>query len=760
MIILAGNKNDKQNSSLKELEKLVYSKDKDLIDVEKKFSSINADVNNISLRYNGEKNNSNIIDFINSIDFNSELQNNNAGMSVTKKLNKDFINDMLNNQNAMDLFSIEKDRIDRYSDYRLLESYIPQVSLCLDVYTDCILSPDDFTKDSVSFKYAKGEVSEKSAEVYRNIENLEKKYKLKEKYKMLTRDGLTLGDQFVAIFKLDKEINTMLNSNVLNEKKENPLFPRKKVIKEETYNITNELLLESEIKIKDESRLNELYKEYCNTFLKENDKNENSNKTNYTEKLKKTVVESINENVKFYQGVENIMDVDKNDIINSNSKKTNKEQKVNLNGSIIKILKPENVVKLEMDGIEFGYIYVEKQDTEKELTITSTQTELSYNNSDIFMSRYDIESKEKGTGMNEKDKLITDIFVNGIAKRLDKKIIEKNKDFKNFIYSILKKDYIVNKRLKIVFLENDEVKHLKIDSNNVYGVSKLARSLFFGKLYLGTLLTEVMQKISRSRDKRIIYVETGLDNDLEGAVQSVIEDFKNKELSVDTLKTITTVLNNCGSFEDYYLPVIDGQAPINFDTLSGMDVNVDDDFLQFLLKSMITGMGIPFNYIDSSNDVDFAKTLIMQNSTFVRTIVSYQSYMSRLFTDIIQTLYYNEYSSLKDYNNDHELIEAILPVPSYLAVSNLNEQVSNAQNTIDFVVSSYISDDTQDPDLKIRFRNKVTREFLPNLDWNKFDKIFDSVKIDKEETELENNIKNPATSGGDDMSGMEDMSGF
>jgi len=50
--------------------------------------------------------------------------------------------------------------------------------------------------------------------------------------------------------------------------------------------------------------------------------------------------------------------------------------------------------------------------------------------------------------------------------------------------------------------------------------------------------------------KRAFYVETGLDDDMEGAIQGFIRDIKSKELTSGYLKNITTILNSVGAFED------------------------------------------------------------------------------------------------------------------------------------------------------------------------------------------------------------------
>ena len=56
-----------------------------------------------------------------------------------------------------------------------------------------------------------------------------------------------------------------------------------------------------------------------------------------------------------------------------------------------------------------------------------------------------------------------------------------------------------------------------------------------------------------------------------GTIQGFIKDIKSKELTSGHLKNITTILNSVGAFEDYYIPVFDGEKNIEFDTIQGIN---------------------------------------------------------------------------------------------------------------------------------------------------------------------------------------------
>ena len=68
-----------------------------------------------------------------------------------------------------------------------------------------------------------------------------------------------------------------------------------------------------------------------------------------------------------------------------------------------------------------------------------------------------------------------------------------------------------------------------------------------------------------------------------------------------------------------------------------MDIDIaNNTFLDWLRKSMMNGMYIPANLIDSMNDLDYARTLSAQNANFVRSVVTYQQKFQESFTLLIQ----------------------------------------------------------------------------------------------------------------------------
>ena len=68
--------------------------------------------------------------------------------------------------------------MNRYEDYKLVECYIPEISYCLDLMRDSIVSPDDVTKESMNVEYLEKPIDEISSDEAKNYRLMEKKFKL------------------------------------------------------------------------------------------------------------------------------------------------------------------------------------------------------------------------------------------------------------------------------------------------------------------------------------------------------------------------------------------------------------------------------------------------------------------------------------------------------------------------------------------------------------------------------------------------------
>jgi len=355
----------------------------------------------------------------------------------------------------------------------------------------------------------------------------------------------------------------------------------------------------------------------------------------------------------------------------------------------------------------------------------------------------------------------------------------------------------LNKQIRMVYLKPNEVIHFGQGTEDYYD-SIYKSVLFSAKLYLAVLTSQVMLRLVRSPEKRAFYIEVDLDNDTEAVVQQFMRDIKTKDIKMSNFgEDINTLLNAIGTFQDYYIPVVEGQKPVEIDTIPGMNVEITNDFLDYLLKSMISGLGIPPEFLSYSEQTEFARSLGMMNGKFVRSILVWQKILGKQFTKMFRLLYQNEYlndydlnrlkkqikklekksdddtilvdteeekdkvakttSMLKDTFFNLEKLSVKFPPPQALNMTTITERINNSRDIIDFIATTYV--DQNDAELQYEFKRELTKDMLNTLDWDKYDKILNTAMINKTQSKIKNlssteNADNSAGgAGGMDMGG-------
>jgi len=661
------------------------------------------------------------------------------------------------------LLTAEAGRIATYYDYRRIYHLIPQMAQSLDTYVDNIISPDDFTKNSVTIEFeGKGLNTNDSERIEKSLKILTDKYKINKRIPKILKNALQDGDYFLAVLSLQKEFTKLLNEGASDE-----------VIAKETDKVVTisdnyfpAIINEDVIAVKEriEERVTDK-KERAEALVALNEEQK------VLKEYAKMAVDAMNDNIIISRSSAALLKestemknefnvfVDKDEV----TKKTDDGIGIDVKGSIVKTLKPEKIVKLEDDtGICYGYVYFE------DIVDTPTGDNVTIGNGlgPVQQDRMrDVLSSQDGStdAFLYKKKYIYKTFVQGIAKKLDKNILNKNKEFADIIYSLLKQDYIIKKQMRITYLSPKEVVHFgNDDSDGTYFDSLFRKILFSAKLYIAVLTSTLMHRLVRAPSKRLFYIETGLDNDDGGAVNSFIRDIKSKELKFDDISGggINNILANIGTFNDIFVPVVDGAKPIEIETIEENAPQVDDEFTEWLMKALTSGVGIPHAFIADSENVQFARSLTMENAKFLRTVIRIQQTFGEQASELVQKLWENEYdeetkekepktgsskdtTSIKESEkkptekiSDSDFVASInasdiivkFPSPAALNTTNLSEQISNTQTVIDYITEITIG--TDDEKKTLAFKHEMAKKLLTNIPWEMVEEILKKMDVD------------------------------
>lgn len=673
-----------------------------------------------------------------------------------------------------EIFLKDKTRFALYDDYEALYEFIPQLAQAIDVFVDNTTSPDDFTKGIFSMFYNGETVTHYKTEntIINNLKNLERRYKVEGKAKDWLKKTMYLGDQFIATLSLDREFTKILGEDGELLGEETPVT----------------ILTEDTVVLSEEQE--KLFDEYYMGALSESERAE-LGEDGTGVKWKEDIMKAINENVSFTDNKfavireellmesdfssmnvrDTFQSVSQTDISKSKQERAKEVQKkvsmtdgsllmneprkehaVKVSGSFLKALDPRRVVKIQLGDTCFGYYYIETDDDRYKFSTNHVSATAKFN----LRTATDLRAGGDEFISDPKLRLIVDVFAKNISKKVNKKFIENNSEFKALIYELVKQDYIIKKRVQIVYLQPSEVEHLMPEEGpDGYGVSRFKRVLFTAKLYLSVLTSTLMLKLSRSADHRTFYIETGLSKDVEGIIQSFVREIKAKEIKLSDLKTIDSIFQNIGMFQDYFIPQTNGEKAIDIDTIPGQAAEIENDFLEYLKKTMISGMGIPASFLTYADEMEFARSVSMMNGMFLRTIIGFQKILGGSFSNIYRKLYKNEHQDLEDRDAedesvviDYEAIEVRFPPPSSLNMTNLNDQINNISGIADYITNIVAGAAGADA-VRDKVARGIAKKYLPNVEWDYFENLLQDVSVD----DVEEKLKKGGSSDDTDVEG-------
>ena len=699
----------------------------------------------------GKRIDNNIIDNVTSMNLSNLFISRKSTTGVADKNKADaelqHFKDLMqeNSMSALSMIAVEQDRIANYENYAAICNNITECGLARDTYTANILSPDDYTKTIFNYEYKDVNEATKSM-VDKKLKDIVKNYHLEEMTEDIINDTITLGDCFLSVLPYDREIGKFLaqtsDTTTLNEdavgsavwSKLNEEF----LLTERTYSdILTEDVVRPLISNSDRQILQEALGDINVDAFVTDTVNNKIKVSSVTELLKKTA--QMDNDIIFSKR----MIETPNDVKEKKKKSKKPFESIKINGAVIEKLDPKRIVKIEVNGVCYGYYYLaEGFDNIADLPASGTATKMydsMPNPANPSIYPYSGDKKPGDTAslpaarnMNisdEKLKVISGILLKALSKKLNKDFIEDNKQFKDLLYSLLKQKYILEKGVTITYFLPEEIVHFHTHSI-------FEKCIFFAKIYLAILTDTVVVKLGRGHDKRIFYVMAGADNNHEQAVLKLVQDIKTKEFKMSNLGSISSILQlNPGMFDDLYMAVnADGTHPVDVDVMQGMDQDINNEFMEWLRKVIVSGTGAPVAILDAMDNIEFARQISSQNAMFSRRVVQEQKAFTPGFAQLVRLLY--KYETL--YNNDKKQvsdvdinnIEVSFPSPGALNLSNLIDKLTQCESAAESIAKVYIPDtmDQSNVDYQQAFKQKVMKRMLPEVEWDMYDKLFNEFK--------------------------------
>lgn len=710
-------------------------------------------------------------------------------LSISRNGILDFF--LMNAANADGLLTdAEKLRIEDYTLYDQIYTYISEMGDAADVVADSVLSPDIYGGNSFFYKLisfhektssnnANDSTSkENSKATKRNIfteddarlkvDSLLEHFNLVEEMRDIILSTVVSGDAFYVVISQAKEIADIYNHLVdTNQIKKNDKEPK---ILSSTHTKELSKLFESTVQVIDENIIEESYEimaqnvldgvfsfeSLLKTSIMDTEDSETSEVylSEYRDILKNYDEELANSSKKSIK--ERILDKKRS----SKNAMHKKNSKSDISDIMVKKVNPKNMIAVKINNMVTGYYYInfEEEAVRKNSstnlgnnyngTVNAGNSNSSYSNSTITTgssnrtstfainndfssylqfinnSLHNNQTTKDGKGSGFDFNVLTKSVLKFLSEKLNMNSLKRNPELKNLIYNLVSDKRFLKKKVNVSFIPAELVVHFKT-TTDTYGKSIYAKSAFFAKLYLSVLMSGVLKKLG-AQDQRIFYLESAMDSDVEGSVMQFARDAKQKNVAPYNSGDITTIIRNTTPYKDMVVPVINGKRPVEFDMIQAPDSSIDDDFLDKLRKSMISGTGVPEAFLGLRNEVDFAKGLAMSNSSFVKMVVRNQNTIANAYTKLLNILIMIAYPELSI------TVKAEFTPPVSLNLDNMNSALSSASNFADSLSQTMIPVEIGDEELQ-KFTNmlkfEILKEQLPQVKWDVYEKILEDTRI-------------------------------
>ena len=429
-------------------------------------------------------------------------------------------------------------------------------------------------------------------------------------------------------------------------------------------------------------------------------------------------------------------------------KKRSREDMIVGGGNVsLRKLNPRRVVKLMTANRCLGYYHVDFAD-EVEFGVRSYQSMRMSGNFQNFYGRQ-YSDQTAGDLANKRFDFFADAVAKELEGKLDKSFLKANPEFKEVVAAILRAKEFASKRVTVSFLEPREVVHFH-PGGRVYGKSMYYKSVFAAMLYLATLMGAIMRGIVKSADEKVVRViADGLDNNPEAAVATVVNDLEGRNISVDDMGDISQAMRLASAFKTFYIPVVDGQAPIEYDTISGEDPQINTEFLEYLRNAMISGTGVPQVFIGLKEEVEYARTLAMQNGVFVRATTRWQQEIADGYTELLRKLY--EATWPEDELLSTSDIKATLATPASLNDRNVSESFEVTMGVVEKIAEAVAG--TGDEEKLRKLKLELLKRRMPQLEWDEAEEYVRAIGLDKRQDTLEKGDAGGGGEGGGDAGG-------
>ena len=386
-----------------------------------------------------------------------------------------------------------------------------------------------------------------------------------------------------------------------------------------------------------------------------------------------------------------------------------------IKGCYVKYLDGLRMIPIRIDRKVIGYYYV--------TTTVDPQINGSNPNGLVDLS-YQNYTRDK-TMVASLSELIIQSFNKGMLK--------KNIQLKQEIAEVIMAHKFSEGKLSFVYIPENEVCRIIINEDeDGKGHSMIEPTLFPARMYLMLTLYNMLYTLNNNTTRVHYLKSSGLNKDYASFIQRAMRKFQSRRITIDDIYSYTGVLNKVGGMGEMVLPAgrNDFKA-LETDTIEAVPNPINIEFLEQQRRAAITGTGVPhLLVINGLDEVQFAKTMELENARFISTVGSYKIDMNAGITKLYQMLLKCN-TDLDDHIITSFRFQFNSVKQQELVITS--DMIQNFNTMVELICSlCYKKEDLEDkngnPTPKKMFLIKeLARKYLPQLDIDGIEDIMKTV---------------------------------
>lgn len=406
-------------------------------------------------------------------------------------------------------------------------------------------------------------------------------------------------------------------------------------------------------------------------------------------------------------------------------------KKKKLQRCMIERLDPAKVFKLKIGGRVIGYFVV------------SDLAENASNTVNFAQALKDQLLKSRATNMQMTSKTAEEVISKTLAEKIittfDPNIgINRIEDI-DLMHDFVRNNEIYKGNKRITFYYADEIFDMSRTDDSI-----LTNGVFFTKLYATLLLNNIMTKVLRGRGRQIHTVHMGASPSVQRYIQNAMASLTMPENNLGTLHgSFEQILNPFNASSDIIIPTEEDNAKyIETDYIPGQDVDMNDEFLKFLLNSIVSSFGLDSAVIDATNgNLQFARTLSMESLQICNSVLNEQQDLHDSWEAMCLEVINIMGTEATRKAIERGQIKVSFFEPKSLILQSINDELNNAkthaENIADIIPAFNNSENSEIK--RNKFIYMAVKEMV-NVDWAAYEKMLAEANITSVADEMESDI--------------------